>query len=99
MNHVLRDLSRPDHSHASGGEAHSRYNRQWWYVQRPLRMRGVLLMNYLDRRGEAEATLWRWKAEGRLKPIYSIVDGLENAPNAMIGLMAGANRGVSMVRI
>ncbi|MBR1231799.1 NADP-dependent oxidoreductase [Bradyrhizobium sp. AUGA SZCCT0182] len=68
-------------------------------IARDLRMRGVLLMNYLNRRGEAEAALWRWTAEGRLKPIYYIVDGLENAPTAMIGLMAGANRGVSLVRI
>ena len=40
-----------------------------------------------------------WLAEGRIKYREDIVEGLENAPDAFIGLLEGKNFGKLVVRI
>jgi NADPH-dependent curcumin reductase CurA len=56
-------------------------------------------MDFYDQRAEAEARLARWIAEGRLKAELDIYDGLEKAPEALIGLFEGNNRGKRAVRV
>jgi NADPH-dependent curcumin reductase CurA len=41
----------------------------------------------------------RWISEGRIKYRETIVDGLENAPKAFIGMLAGQNFGKLLVRV
>ena len=41
----------------------------------------------------------RWVEDGRLKVIEDIVEGFENLPDSLIGLLHGKNRGKRMVRI
>src|SRR5881394_3373550 len=67
-------------------------------VTKRLRMEGFIVMDFYDRRAEAEARLARWIAEGRIKAMVDIVDGLERAPEALIGLFEGNNRGKRAVR-
>jgi len=50
-------------------------------------------------KAEAEARLTRWVAEGRIKAVVDVVDGLDKAPEALIGLFAGKNRGKMAVRV
>jgi NADPH-dependent curcumin reductase CurA len=38
-------------------------------------------------------------ASGQIKVTEDIVEGLENAPAALIGLLAGDNKGKRMVRV
>jgi NADPH-dependent curcumin reductase CurA len=40
-----------------------------------------------------------WRKEGRVKYRDHLVDGLENAPGALIGLLQGANQGKLIVRV
>jgi NADPH-dependent curcumin reductase CurA len=40
-----------------------------------------------------------WVAEGKVKYIEDIVDGLEQAPDAFIGLLEGKNFGKLAVRV
>jgi NADPH-dependent curcumin reductase CurA len=47
----------------------------------------------------ALADLQGWVASGKLKVQEDIIDGLENTPKALIGLLAGENRGKRMVRL
>jgi NADPH-dependent curcumin reductase CurA len=68
-------------------------------VTKRLRMEGFIVMDFYDRRGEAEARLAGWIADGRIKAMVDIVDGLENAPEALIGLLNGRNRGKRAVRV
>ena len=68
-------------------------------VTKRLRMEGFIVMDFYDRRAEAEARLARWVAEGRIKAMVDIVDGLERAPEALIGLFEGKNRGKMAVRV
>jgi NADPH-dependent curcumin reductase CurA len=41
----------------------------------------------------------RWVAEGRVKVREDVVEGLENAPAAFIGLLQGRNFGKVVVRV
>jgi len=68
-------------------------------VVKRLRMEGFIVLDYYDRRAEAEARLARWIAEGRIKAELDIYDGLEKAPEALIGLFEGNNRGKRAVRV
>ena len=68
-------------------------------VTKRLRMEGFIVMDFYDRRAEAETRLARWVAEGKIKAIVDIVDGLEKAPEALIGLFEGSNRGKRAVRV
>lgn len=68
-------------------------------VTKRLRMEGFVVMDFYDRRAEAEARLARWVADGRIKAIVDIVDGLDKAPQALIGLLEGKNRGKMAVRV
>jgi NADPH-dependent curcumin reductase CurA len=68
-------------------------------VVKRLRMEGFIVMDFADRDEAALADLHRWVDEGRLVVVEDIVEGLENAPAALIGLLAGENRGKRMVRV
>ncbi|MFO1079153.1 MAG: NADP-dependent oxidoreductase [Reyranellaceae bacterium] len=68
-------------------------------VTKRLRLEGFIVMDFYDRRAEAERRLKQWVDEGRLKAVVDIVDGLEKAPEALIGLFAGRNRGKCAVRV
>jgi len=67
-------------------------------VQRA-RMEGFLVLDYLDRFPEAVLQLVAWVGEGRIKWRDHIVDGLEQAPDALNMLFTGANTGKLMVRV
>ncbi|MEL7368339.1 MAG: NADP-dependent oxidoreductase [Myxococcota bacterium] len=68
-------------------------------VVKRLRMEGFIVMDYFGRTAEAAQDLLGWAAQGQLKVVEDIVDGLENAPSALVGLYAGKNRGKLMVRV
>jgi NADPH-dependent curcumin reductase CurA len=68
-------------------------------VVKRLRMEGFIVMDYYGRRREAEDALAGWIAEGRLVIREDIVEGLERAPAALVGLLRGDNVGKRMVRV
>ncbi|MDI1284343.1 MAG: NADP-dependent oxidoreductase [Reyranella sp.] len=68
-------------------------------VTKRLRMEGFIVMDFYDRRAEAETRLAQWVEQGRIKAVVDIVDGLDKAPEALIGLFNGKNRGKMAVRV
>lgn len=68
-------------------------------VTKRLRLEGFIVMDFYDQRAEAEAKLARWVEDGKIKAIVDIVDGLDKAPQALIGLFEGRNRGKMAVRV
>jgi NADPH-dependent curcumin reductase CurA len=68
-------------------------------VVKRLTVQGFIVMDYMTRRNEALRDLQSWVASGALKVQEDIIDGLENTPQALIGLLAGENRGKRMVRV
>jgi hypothetical protein len=67
-------------------------------VQRAV-MQGFLVFDYRQRYGEAIEAISRWIAEGRIEARFDVVDGLENAPAALLRLFDGSNQGKLMVRV
>ena len=63
------------------------------------RMQGFLVLDHMHRADEAVAELSQWLREGRLRYAEDIVAGLENAPAALVRLLAGENRGKMLVRV
>jgi NADPH-dependent curcumin reductase CurA len=68
-------------------------------VVKRLIMQGFIVMDYYAEREAAVADLHSWVAAGKLKVQEDIIDGLENTPRALIGLLAGDNRGKRMVKV
>ena len=68
-------------------------------VTKRLTLQGFVLFDFADRFGEALAALQGWVDSGRLQVPEDIIDGLENTPAALIGLLAGDNIGKRMVRV
>ena len=68
-------------------------------VVKRLTMQGFIVMDYDDERAAALRDLKAWVAAGKLKVREDIIDGLENTPRALIGLLAGENRGKRMVKV
>lgn len=63
------------------------------------RMEGFIVLDYLRRAPEAIGELSGWVADGRLAYKTDVVDGLDNAPAALVRLFTGANTGKVMVRL
>jgi len=63
------------------------------------RAEGFIVYDYKDRFQAALVELQRWMAEGRLKTKETIVEGIENAPKAFMGLFEGANTGKLLVKV
>ena len=68
-------------------------------VVKRLTMQGFIVMDYMAKRDEALAELQAWVASGQIKVREDVIDGLENTPQALIGLLAGDNRGKRMIRV
>jgi NADPH-dependent curcumin reductase CurA len=68
-------------------------------VVKRLIMQGFIVMDYMARRDQAVADLLGWVTSGQLKVQEDVIDGLENTPRALIGLLAGDNRGKRMVKV
>jgi NADPH-dependent curcumin reductase CurA len=68
-------------------------------VVKRLRMEGFIVMDYADDDAKALRALQNWVTSGTIKVPEDIVNGLENAPAALIGLLADDNRGKRMVRV
>jgi NADPH-dependent curcumin reductase CurA len=63
------------------------------------RMEGFIVLDYLARAGEAVTALSGWLRDGRLKDRVDVVQGLENAPAALLRLFEGKNQGKQLVRL
>jgi NADPH-dependent curcumin reductase CurA len=68
-------------------------------VTKRLTLRGFVVMDFDDQREAALTELQGWVASGQLKVQEDIIDGLENTPGALIGLLNGENRGKRMVKV
>ncbi|MEO8599172.1 MAG: NADP-dependent oxidoreductase [bacterium] len=65
-----------------------------------LKVQGFIIFDdYGDHFGEFFSQMSIWLKEGKIKFLEDIVDGLENAPQAFIGLLEGKNFGKLVIRV
>ncbi len=68
-------------------------------VTKRIRMEGFVVMDFYNRRAQAETALASWLSQGILKAPVDVVEGFEKMPSALAGMFAGKNRGKLMVRV
>jgi NADPH-dependent curcumin reductase CurA len=68
-------------------------------LTRSLKMQGFIVGNYRDRIPAFVADMTGWLAEGKVKYREDLVEGLDNAPEAFLGLFSGNNFGKLVVRV
>jgi NADPH-dependent curcumin reductase len=73
-------------------------NERFVLVNR-VRIQGFIVSDFYARRDEALRQLAEWLRQGRLKYREDVVDGLEKAPAAFIGMLQGKNFGKQLVQI
>ena len=64
-----------------------------------IKMQGMIVFDWKDRYGEALQGLQALFADGKLKYRESIVEGIDNAPRGLIGLLKGENFGKQLVKL
>ncbi len=74
-----------------------RYSRQ--ILVKRASMTGFLVLDHFDRLGEAVEQLGAWYRDGRLRFREDVIEGLEKAPQALMKLLDGTNRGKVLVKV
>jgi len=64
-----------------------------------IKMQGFIISDHFDRFGDLITDMSGWLDKGLVKYREDVVDGLENAPEAFLGLFSGNNFGKLMIRI
>jgi NADPH-dependent curcumin reductase len=68
-------------------------------LRKRLLLRGFIVWDFAARQGDFLREAGEWVRSGRLKYREDIVDGLENAPAAFLGMLQGKNFGKTLVRV
>lgn len=68
-------------------------------VTKRLRLQGYIISDHYDRFPEFTSRATAWFREGRLRYRETVIDGIENAPSAFLGLLRGANIGKMLVQV
>jgi NADPH-dependent curcumin reductase CurA len=68
-------------------------------ITRRARMEGFLVLDYVPRFGEGQAEMFGWVLDGSVKHAEHVVDGLENATDALNLLFTGGNTGKVIVKV
>jgi hypothetical protein len=64
-----------------------------------IRLKGFIVFDYFPRMAEFYAEMAPWVANGTVKSRETVVEGLENMPDAFLGLFQGANTGKMLVKL
>ena len=64
-----------------------------------LKLQGFIVRDHYDLLNEFHNSMAKWVGEGRIKWKETVVEGIENAPKAFIGLFKGENFGKMLVKI
>lgn len=69
-------------------------------LKKRIRMQGFIIgQDYGHRVQEFQTEMGRWVQEGKIHYREQVIDGLENAPQALIGLLEGKNFGKVVIRV
>jgi hypothetical protein len=86
----------------------SRYNDQqrtpgpwniFLVVTKRLRVQGFIVSDHFDRLPAFAADMSGWLREGKVRDRETVVEGIENAPAAFLGLFTGENVGKMLVQV
>jgi NADPH-dependent curcumin reductase CurA len=64
-----------------------------------IRLQGFIWTDYLGHMGDFYRDMGGWIANGQVKSRETVVDGLEQTPEAFLGLFSGKNTGKMLVKL
>jgi len=64
-----------------------------------IQLKGFIVFDFQPRYGEFYAAMGEWLKSGAVKAQETIVDGLDNTPEAFLGLFSGQNTGKMLVKL
>ncbi len=70
-----------------------------YIVGKSLRLQGFIVSDHMDIQPEFVKDLTEWMMAGKINPAETVLEGLENAPSAFMGLFKGENKGKMLVKI
>lgn len=68
-------------------------------IGKRLSLRGFLVYDHFSRMGDFVGDVGAWIEEGRIVAEETVVEGLDNAPEAFVGMLRGENLGKMVVKI
>ena len=68
-------------------------------LSKRLLMRGFIVSDFASQHGEFQREVGAWLRDGKIKYREDVVEGLENAPQAFIGLLQGKNFGKLLIKV
>jgi NADPH-dependent curcumin reductase len=68
-------------------------------LRKQLKIQGYVIYSYYDMYPEFRRRVLGWLKEGKVKYREQIVDGMANAPQGLIDLLSGANKGKMIVKL
>ena len=71
----------------------------WHLIVKRAKVEGFLVSDFADRHEEGLHQMAQWLKAGKLKYRETIVEGIENAPKAFIGMLKGENIGKQLVKV
>jgi NADPH-dependent curcumin reductase CurA len=75
--------------------------RRCWalFLVRQIKVQGFIISSYFNRQAAFIDDMSQWMQAGRIKYREDITRGLENAPQAFMGLFKGSNFGKLLVQV
>jgi NADPH-dependent curcumin reductase CurA len=70
-----------------------------YVVTKRLRIEGFIVVDHFDRYPAFLAEVGPWLRDGKVRYRETVVEGIENAPDALLGLLTGENIGKMLVKI
>lgn len=70
-----------------------------YLLTRSVLLKGYIVSDYAEQFQEGARQLGEWLREGKIKYKETVIDGLENAPDAFLGLFRGDNLGKMLVKV
>ena len=64
-----------------------------------IKVQGLIVFDWLERYPEGNKALRELVAAGKLKTRESVLQGIENAPRGLVGLLKGENFGKQLVKL
>ena len=68
-------------------------------VTKRLPLKGFIVMDFDDQKEIAEQELKQWLKDGKIIAAEDILEGIENTPEGLIGLLNGKNKGKRLIKI
>jgi NADPH-dependent curcumin reductase CurA len=96
---LISQYNEPAPAEGAAGDRDSTAKLMRAILVKRITLRGFIIFDFASHHEEFVTTMSGWLRAGRIKYREDIVQGIEHAPEAFLGLLAGRNFGKLVVRV